>query len=184
VVRRGQGGFMHASSRRLWASFLLIGVSTTISTPSVEAQSMSAPGSLGGYGAASSGSFAGMGSSGPIIPYAGNFGGFMPYRMGGGASLSLSTRGTSVMGSARSSFSLSPMSGGMSWRSAGMIGQGLGTGTRSFGSGGGIGSMEGMRPRTAGGGNISVMPPSFDYPFYQPPSLLGPFSTGAGMSSM
>jgi hypothetical protein len=178
---------MHASARGFWAIVLGIGVSLLIGARAAEAQGMSTPGSLGGYGAASSGSFAGMGGSGAIIPYAGNFGGFMPYRMGGGGSLSLSTRGTAVMGSPRTSFSLSPMSSGMSSRSGGVMSPGMATGIRSlgsFGMEGGIGSTGGMRPRIAGGGNTSVMPPSFGYPFYQPPSLLGPFSTGAGMPSM
>jgi hypothetical protein len=33
-----------------------------------------------------------------------------------------------------------------------------------------------------GAGRPSVMPPSFGYPFYQPPSLVVPSSSGAGMS--
>ena len=33
-------------------------------------------------------------------------------------------------------------------------------------------------------GRESVMPPNFGYPFYQPPSLLGPSSSFMGMSSM
>jgi hypothetical protein len=173
---------MHVSSRRLCASFVLIGASTTIGARSVGAQDMSAPRSLGGYGAASSGSFVGGGSGSLIIPYAGNFGGFMPYRTGGGASLSLPMRGPSAMGSGRSSFSLSSMSSRMSSRSGDMLSQS--PGTRFFGAGGSMGSMGGIVPSTEGGGNMSVMPPSFSYPFYHPPSLLGPSLAGAGMSSM
>jgi hypothetical protein len=125
---------------------------------------MRAPGALGGYGATAGG----MSGGGSMIPYAGNFGGFMPYRVGGGANLTLATRGTSMIGSSRMSFSLSPMSGGMSSRVGGKMSQGFG----------------GMRPRTIGGGNMNVMPPSFGYPFYQPPSLVEPLSSGAGMPSM
>ena len=72
-------------------------------------------GSLGGYGAASSFASPGTGGgSGPmIIPYGGMFEGFMPSRMGGGSSLSYRSRPSAAMGSARTSFSLSPLSGSM-----------------------------------------------------------------------
>jgi len=92
-----------------------------------------------------------MGVGGPIIPYAGNFGGFMPYRMGGGSSLSFSSRGTSAMGSTRTPFSLSQMTGGMTSMSGGM-GQGFGARTRAFSS---LGSQSGMG---LGGGTRQVMP--------------------------
>jgi len=126
---------------------------------------------------------AGMGTGSPIIPYAGNFGGFMPYRMGGGSSLSFQSRGASAMESTRTPFSLSPMTGGMTSMSDGM-GQGFGARARvfsSFGSQSGMGLGGGTRqvmPRT---GEMSVMPPNFGYPFYQPPKLLAPSSSG-GMS--
>ena len=127
---------------------------------------------------------ASMGGGGPVIPYAGNFGGFMPYRMGGGSNLSFSSHGTSAMESTRTSFSLSPMTGGMSSMSGG-LGQGLGSPPRtlsSFGSQGGMRIGGGIRQHTPGAGKVSVMPPSFGYPFYQPPSLLMPSSSNAGMS--
>jgi hypothetical protein len=126
---------------------------------------------------------AGMTGGGPIIPYAGNFGGFMPYRMGGGSSLSFSSRGTSAIGSTRTSFSLSPMTGRMTSMPGG-TGQSFGTGTRGFsffGSQSGMGLGGGMRREMPGMGGMGVMPPSFGYPFYQPPSLLTPSSSG-GMS--
>ena len=170
--------------RTAWRAFiavvLLVGVGMVAGPPSACAQGLSTARSLGGYGATTSNSMAGMG--GPIIPYAGNFGGFMPYRMGGG-SLSFSSRGTSSMGSARTSFTLTPMTGGMTSMS-GAMGQGLGARPRtssSFGSQGGIGLGGGMRQEMPGAGRMSVMPPSFAYPFYQPPSLLTPSSSG-GMS--
>ena len=123
---------MHATARGFWAIVLGIGASPVISTPAAVAQGMmNAPGSLGGYGAASSGSFATLGSSGPIIPYAGNFGGFMPYRMGGGSSLSFSSRGTSATGSTRTPFSLSSTTGGLTSMSGGM-GRGFGDGLALF----------------------------------------------------
>ena len=125
-----------------------------------------------------------MGVGGPIIPYAGNFGGFMPYRMGGGSSLSFQSRGASAMESTRIPFSLSPMTGGMTSMSGGM-GQGFGARTRafsSFGSQGGMGLGGGMRQVLPGAGGMSVMPPNFGYPFYQPPSLLTPSASIGGMS--
>jgi len=127
---------------------------------------------------------ASSGASGPIIPYAGNFGGFMPYRMGGGSSLSFSSRGTSAMGPARTSFNFSPMASGMTSMSGGM-GQGLGARARTFSSFGLQGSMglgDGTRQQMPGAGSMSVMPPNFGYPFYQPPSLLAPSSSSGGMS--
>jgi hypothetical protein len=135
--------------------------------------------SLGGYGGSMTDTGSGMGMSGPVIPYAGKFGGFMPYRMGGGGGLSFQTRGTSPIGSGRTSFSLSPTSGGMSSMSGG-----LGAGARtfsSFGTQGAMGLGGGMNPMP-GTGSMGVMPPSFGYPFRQPPSLLSPSSSGTGMS--
>jgi hypothetical protein len=161
------------------AGFLLICGSMAIGATPAHAQ-----GSLGGYGAVPGNSMAGMGAGGPIIPYAGNFGGFMPYRMGGSSSLSFSSRGTSVMGSARTSFSLSPMTGGMTSMSGGM-GQGFGARTRafsSFGSQTGMGMGGGPRQVMPGAGGMSVMPPNFGYPFYQPPTLLTPSASSGGMS--
>ena len=139
--------------------------------------------SLGGYGGSMADAGSGMG--GPVIPYSGKFGGFMPYRMGGSGNLSFQSRGTSSMGTGRTSFSLSPMSGGMSSMSGGM-----GAGSRtssSFGSkgtmglGGGSGLGGGMN-QMSGTRGMGVMPPSFGYPFRQPPSLLSPSSAGTGMS--
>ena len=177
-------GIMRVTLRGLLAGVLLIGESTAIGTPSAWAQGPGSRSTLGGYGATQSNSMASMGGGSPIIPYAGNFGGFMPYRMGGGSSLSFSSRGTSAMGSARTSFSLSPMTGGMTSMSGGM-GQGFGARSRSlssFGLQGGMGLGDGMRQQMPGAGSMSVMPPSFAYPFYQPPSLLTPSSLSEGMS--
>jgi hypothetical protein len=36
--------------------------------------------------------------------------------------------------------------------------------------------------RMSGSRGMGVMPPSFGYPFRQPPSLLSPSAAGAGMS--
>jgi hypothetical protein len=164
-----------------WSVILVMGLAWAMETPRAHGQTAGTSRSLGGYGAASAGATASMGSSSPMIPYAGSFGGFMPYRMnsGGGTGLSISTRGSSLMESSRTSFSLAPMSSGMGTgfaprsRSAGTFSsQGLG------GEGGG-----GLMSQPMGGaGTRSVMPPNFGYPFYQPPSLLSPASSAAGMS--
>jgi hypothetical protein len=175
---------MRAAWRAFIAGIHLVGAGMAVGTPSAWAQGLSTPRSLGGYGATPSNSMASMSAGGPIIPYAGNFGGFMPYRMGGSSSLSFSSRATSAMGSTRTSFSLSPMTGGMTSMSGGM-GQSFGARPRAlwtFGSQTGMGLGGGMRQQMPSAGSMSVMPPSFGYPFYQPPSLLGPSSSGTGMS--
>jgi len=177
---------MRVASRGRWAGLLLIAGIGAGGTPPACAQGLSASRSLGGYGAAASSLIDGMGAGGPIIPYAGNFGGFMPYRMGGGSGgLVFSSRNTSVIGGGRTSFRLSPGYTGMSMRSGGM-GQGFGARTRAAGSLGLPGAMgPGVDNRQPmGGGGSNVMPPNFGYPFYQPPSWSAADSSGAGMSPM
>lgn len=134
-------------------------------------------GSLGGYGAAPVYSNPGMGGSGGsmIIPYGGMFEGFMPSREGGGNTLAFRSRPSAAMGSARTSFSLSPLSGRM----------GRDLGARSFsplGASAGMQVGSGMGRRPAAVGGMGVMPPSFGYPFRQPPSLVPSATPGAGMS--
>jgi hypothetical protein len=89
-----------------------------------------------------------------------------------------------VMGSARASSRLFRR---MDARNSAPAGMGRSTGARLrfrplLGSPGTMGSGDVMREQMPGPGSTSVMPPSFGYPFYQPPSLLGPSSGGAGMS--
>jgi hypothetical protein len=167
--------------RRVCSAILLFCVACAIGTSRVHAQGVGASRSLGGYGANSSIAMASMRSSSPMIPYAGNFGGFMPYRMpgGGGSGVSFSPRGSSVMGSGRTSFSLAPMSGGMR--------TGFGTRARSFDpfqsrAVMGLGADRPMSRLLEGPSRSDVMPPNFGYPFYQPPSLFSPASSAAGMS--
>src|SRR4051812_39011094 len=105
---------MRLSSR----GFLLhvaVGGVLALSGVAAMAQGPIGPGSLGGYGAASPYSSAGMGGgSGPmVIPYGGMFEGFMPSRAGGGSSLAFRSRPGAAMGSVGASFRLSPLSGGM-----------------------------------------------------------------------
>jgi hypothetical protein len=125
------------------------------------------------------------GMSGPVIPYAGRFGGFMPYRMGGG-SLAFSTRGTGIggggmLGSGRTSFRLAPAagSGSMPAMSGGLGGGSAFGGRGMMDMGGGLRSLS---PSPTGTRPMGVMPPSFGYPFRQPPSLVPDASPGMGMS--
>ena len=115
---------MRTAWRTFLASVILIGGGLTTGCPQPGA-SLGSRSSLGGYGATPGNSTAGIGVGGPIIPYAGNFGGFMPYRMGGRSSLSFQSRGASAMESTRTPFSLSPQTGGMSSAWGGM-GRGFG----------------------------------------------------------
>ncbi len=131
---------------------------------------------LGGYGAAAGMPAGSMGSGALIIPYGGQFAGFMPSRMAAGGGLAFTNRGTSAIGPNRRPFALSAIAG-----SAGMT-----AGARSLLAPsrgldlGSSGSMTGM----SNGIRSSVAPPSFAYPFYQPPPLFGTAGAGAGMSSM
>jgi hypothetical protein len=158
---------MRALSRAFLAGSLLFGGGLVIGIPAVRAQGFGTAGSLGGYGGSMTDGGSGAGMSGVAIPYAGRFGGFMPYRMGGGGNLYFQSRGSSPTASTRPSFRLSPMSGGM--------GQGFGSSARMSSS---FAPPAAMGP----GGGMGVMPPSFGYPFRQPPSLLTPTYAGAGMS--
>jgi hypothetical protein len=161
----------------------LLAVTIAFSWPSVANAQSVGDGSLGGYGASSGFVGAGMGGGGAlVIPYGGMTEGFMPSRMGGGSSLSFRARPTATIGSGRTSFSLSPTSGAMSSASRGMS-RGLGPRDRMStppGLQGGMGLGSGMGRQ--GSGSLGVMPPSFGYPFRQPPSLLSPSSGGNGMS--
>jgi hypothetical protein len=155
---------------------------------STMAQSAGSGGSLGGYGAVSGPAMSSMG--GALIPYAGSYGGFMPYRMGGGSALSFGARSPASMGSPRTSFSLTPLSRGMSSMAD--------RPRRGFGAGGGfvapLGSragtgltggemgLGGMRASSPGSGGMGILPPRIGYPFQQPPSLVSaPSATSMSM---
>ncbi len=165
---------MRPLPRALLAGALAIGVGQALAAGSARAQGVGRGGSLGGYGG-SMGVGSGMGMGGPILPYAGRFGGFMPYRMGsGGGELAFERRSSTAMSPVRTSYGLPSMSRGM--------GQGLAGPPMTSGALGGTGLGGGMRPSMPGGRGMGVMPPSFAYPFRQPPSLLSPNGPGAGMS--
>ena len=179
---------MRAALWRFWVEILLTGGSLALGNPACLAQGLGSSGSLGGYGAVSSYASPSMGGSSPmLIPYSGTFEGFMPSRMGGGSALSFRSRPAAAMGSPRTSFSLSPLTGGMSSMS-GVPGR-FRAGTRamsSFGSRGtmglGVGTGLGGMRRMPSVGGTSVMPPNIGYPFRQPPNLVAPSTSGTGMS--
>ncbi len=135
------------------------------------AQGPRAPG-LGGYGAGVS--MGGIGTGGVIIPYGGQFAGFMPARMGGGASLSFTSRQSSAIAPARRPLTLSSMTGGMKDGSSRLLGAGLGLEPIPPSAMGGL----------SGGMRSGVSPPSFAYPFYRPPPFFPTTTTTAGMSAM
>jgi hypothetical protein len=174
------------TTRRL---LLLIGGCLFSVTSPVQAQGDGAGQSLGGYGAIADEAMSRT-SSGSLIPYAGGFAGFMPYRMAGGGALAFRTRPSSAMGPARMAFGMSALSAGLSPMSGAMgLNRGPGISSSStMRSPSGVGTIVGglgqnplMRqgmPSTIG---MDVMPPSFGYPFRQPTSVLTP-SSGMSMS--
>ena len=172
---------MRVDSRVSLLGALIIVGNMGFGASTAQAQGTGSSGSLGGYGAIMSGASTSMGNAN--IPYAGAFSGFMPFRMGGGGNLSFQTRGNSAMGSNRTSFSLmSTMSGGKGAGFGSDSGFGSNSGSLSAGSGMGIGMGMSVGQGIGRSRSPGVMPPSFGYPFRQPPSLLGSSSGAPGMS--
>lgn len=167
---------MRAKAHFCWPAAILLAGSLALGGQTACAQRPATSASLGGYGASAGGSGMSMGSTSPIIPYAGTFGGFMPYRMvSGPGALSFSRRDSSTIGSLRTPLRLSPMPA-MTAAAGGMT---AGTGAGPFSSfqlGPTFFGADEPRP--------SVAPPSFAYPFYQPFGATGLSSSGAGMPSM
>ena len=170
---------MHARSDWFAAFTGLVLVISCIGFQPAKAQS---PG-LGGYGAMTQTAPSSISTSGLVIPYGGSMSGFMPARMGGGGmGLSFTSRNSPMIGAPRSSFRLSAISrdmsmspGGFGQKPGGRAGMGASLSTNGLGAG---------MNRAMDSGSNSVMPPNFGYPFYQPPTLLGPTSAFMGMSSM
>lgn len=177
---------MRCSTQAILVTTLAFGANFVSGISSARAQG----GGLGGYGAMSGGfgpaisggggAGTGMGA-GTVAPFGGRFGAAMPSGMGGGGGLSFRQRPSATMSSTRTAFTIGPMGGGMSG------GMGLGSGRRPFllqdlGTSGASGFGGGMRRQMPTSGGMGVMPPSFGYPFRQPPSLVAPTSPGAGMS--
>ena len=181
---------MQTVSRALLASTIMIGGVMAVSSAPARAQDPGLGGILGGYGAMTGASGASMGGGFNIVDPSGMGGNvIVPAAGGGGAAMSPSMRGgglsfqprsATTMYSARPSFVLDSMGGGMTRMGGGMGGR------RPFALQpssltGGMGLGGGMRRMPAAGG-MGVMPPSIGYPFRQPPSLLIPSAAGAGMS--
>ena len=182
---------MRTIKRTMLAGLLAVGGSLAVGTPPAMAQGPI--GSLGGYGAMAGTPGSAMGGplvvdptgmgSGVLAPFSGRFGASMPSRMGGGGSLSFSQRPSAMISSNRPSVTIGPMGGGMSTMS-GVMGQGFGRRPFRLPSlrvTDGMGLSGGMQP-ISGTRGMGVMPPSFGYPFRQPPSLLAPSSGETGMS--
>ena len=117
--------------------------------------------SLGGYSGSILDTRSEFGSTATLIPYGGTFSGFMPYRMGGGRTLTFESRGQAVMDVGRTPFRLSP----------GLFDSGLG-GNSSI-------SVPRNRPLP---GAVGIMPPNFGSPFRRPSSLISPGTAGGGPS--
>ena len=167
----------------------LISTYLVLDPSSALAQGFGPGGSLGGYGSAPSYGTPGIGGGGAmVIPYGGMTEGFMPGRMGGGSPLAFRSRPSAAMSPSRTSFSLSPMLGETSSTSGGSrstpggMARGFGGRSSMFGSRGGLGLGGSSFRLGSGVGGMGVMPPSFGYPFRQPPSLLTPSSSASGMS--
>lgn len=173
------GGMIMLRRRALLKCVLVFAVACAFGARPARAQALG----LGGYGAMTQVAPASLSTGGLVIPFGGSTSGFMPTRMGGGgASLSFSSRNSSMVGAARSSFRLSGISREMSMPPGGFgrkFGGRAGMGTSLLSSRNDASMNRSMEMRSEG-----VMPPNFGYPFYQPPSLLGTSSAFMGMSSM
>ncbi len=177
---------MRSVARAILVATVTLGAALTVGTPTVNAQGSS----LGGYGAMAGGTGSAMGGgsgsgtgmgAGTVAPFGGRFGAAMPSGMAGGGGLSFRPLPSAAMSNTRTAFTIGPMGGGVSG------GMGQGSGRRPFvlsgrGPSGGSGLGGGMRRQMPTAGGMSVMPPSFAYPFRQPPSLVAPSAPGAGMS--
>jgi hypothetical protein len=181
---------MRAAWRAFLAGVITIGASLALGSTSARAQEPGKGGILGGYGAMAGASGSSMGGGFNIVQASGVGGNVMVPAAGGlGASMSPGMRGSGLffrprsstaIDSARISFSLDSMGGGMARMAGGMGGRRpftLPAGSLS----GGMGLGGGMRRLPAATG-MGVMPPSIGYPFRQPPSLVSPSTPGAGMS--
>lgn len=176
--------------RAVLAVAITSAVSLFAGAASAMAQDPGLGGILGGYGAMSADSGSAMGGGFMLVepsamggtvmvPFASGIGSSMAPGMERGAGLSFLSRPAQSMVSRRLSFSIDSM--GAMPRMAGGMGVRrpfrLSTGTLS----GGMGLGGGVQPMPATS-SMGVMPPSFGYPFRQPARLLGPSSSGMGMS--
>jgi hypothetical protein len=175
----------HSDMRRQISVFPLLVIAVAALWPSSSQSQFVGPDrSLGGYGATAGHSFSSMGGGGAmVIPYGGMTEGFMPTRMGGGASLSFKARPVEMMNPSRTSLSLTTLSGGISASSRGMErgGSSRFSMTSPLSSRGMRSGGSSFLP-AAGPGGMGVMPPNIGFPFRQPPSLMSPASGLPGIS--
>jgi hypothetical protein len=181
---------MRAALRGLLAGVVAIGGILAFGCSSATAQDPGLGGILGGYGAMTGASGASMGGGFNVVDASGMGGNVVVPAAGGsvpamspsmsGSALSFQPRSSTSLYSARPSSTLDSMGAGMTRMPRGMSGRRpfvLPTGTLS----GGMGLGGGMR-QTPAATRMGVMPPRIGYPFRQPPSLLTPSASGAGMS--
>ena len=176
---------MRTRRRVTLMAMFLIGLALALAGSSAKAQDPGLGGILGGYGAMSGSSMGGglsvvdpsaMGGN-IVVPAAGGSASAMTTPSMRGGELSFRPRSAASSSSTRPSLRLDSMSG--------MTGKGAGMGRRrpfalepgNLSGGMGLG---GTRRMPASG--MGVMPPSLGYPFRQPPGLLAPSASGAGMS--
>jgi hypothetical protein len=185
------GGDMKIVSESVRASTILTGCILAFGITRAQAQDPGLGGILGGYGAMAGASGSSMGGGfnivdpsgmggNAIVPAAGGLGVSMSPGMRGGGGLFFRSRPSTAFYSARPFFSLDSMGGGMT-RMAGAMGMRrpftLQPSTLTGGTG-----LGGIIRRMPAAGGMGVMPPSIGYPFRQPPSLVSPSTSGAGMS--
>lgn len=179
---------MRVGSQRGLASAILTGCVLAYGSTHAVAQDLGLGGVLGGYGAMAGGAGSSMGGGSNVVDPSGMGGNVIVPAAGGSVpamspsmrgGLSFRPRSSTAIYSARPSFSLDSMGGGMT-RMGGMGGRRSFTLQPSTLSGG-MDLGGGMRRMPAATG-MGVMPPSIGYPFRQPPSLLSPSALGTGMS--
>ncbi len=163
----------------------------TIMAGSAQAQNSGAFGASPGSGASRTYNFSGVGSyfsgSPTYIPFSSAMGGFIPYSPGPGGGLGVLPGMRNIVGPPQRSamgFMLGTRSGLGALRSEITPLAPIGLGSMGSRGSGGMSSMGGLIRRTPSGGSMrgTARPPVGNYPFRQPPGLLGPASATPSMS--
>jgi hypothetical protein len=142
------------------------------------------PGTMPSYSLSGVGSY--FGGSSAYIPFGGTTGGFVPYSPGPGGGLGVQPRmrnaGAQMQAGGMGLMGPRPSLGLIRGQLTPLAPIGLGAmGTRA---GAGMSSMGGLIRRTPSGASMGGMsrPPVGNYPFRQPPSLLGPATATPSMT--
>jgi hypothetical protein len=120
------------------------------------------------------------------VPFSSGMGGFLPYtpglRGGLGVQPGMRNPGAPMQSGGMGMLGLRPSLGPLRGEITPLAP--INVGIMGSGSGGGMGSMGGLIRRTRSNGSMGGMtrPPVGNYPFRQPPSLLGPASAAPSMS--